>query len=151
MADSDSRNALIWAAIWFLGAVLLYFVVIPAGIEVPSYSTQSPALFPKAVAILIGSLAILQLVIEWRGKANKKVEEISIWFFVTPVVAGIFAWFLGPVGFPLTGCVALSALLVIFGERRPVVLIGITGVIIIGIHITFVYLLHIPLPVGILG
>jgi hypothetical protein len=46
---------------------------------------------------------------------------------------------------------ALAALLIIFGERRPPIIIGVAGVTAVSIHVTFVYVLHIPLPVGILG
>ena len=151
MSDNGRISALIWAVVWFIGAGLIYFVVIPIGIDVPSYVTQSPALFPQAVTIMLGVLAAIQFIIEWRGIANKKVEKISAWFFVTPAVAGAFAWLLAPIGFPLTASCALAALFYIFGERQPGIIIGVTGVVVIGIHVIFVYLLNIPLPVGILG
>jgi hypothetical protein len=151
MQNSEHKSALTWPAAWFIGAVLLYFVIIPLGIEVPSYVTQSPDLFPKALAILIGALAILQFTLEWRGLGSKKVEQFSILFFVTPVIASIFAWALAPIGFPITASFALAALFIIFGERRPLVIVGLSGVTAIGIHLIFVYALNIPMPSGILG
>lgn len=151
MDNNGRTSALIWAAVWFVGAGLIYFVAIPIGIEVPSYVTQSPALFPQAMAVMIAILAVVQFTLEWRGLTKHKVERISPWFFVTPAVAGVFAGALAPIGFPLTASFALAALLVIFGERRPLLIVGVAGATAIGIHVIFVYLLHIPLPMGILG
>jgi hypothetical protein len=151
MAGSELKTALIWPAVWFVGAGLFYFVVIPIGIEVPTYSTQSPALFPKVLAVLIGVLATVQFVMEWRRFQIPNVEKISPLFFVTPGVAGGYALLLDPIGFPLaTGC-ALALLLIIFGERRLRIILSVSSITAVGIHAVFVYLLHIPLPAGILG
>ena len=90
---------------------------------------------------MIGIVAEIQFIIEWLGIANKKVEKISAWFLVTPAIACAFAWLLAPIGFPLTASCAMAALFYIFGERQPGIIIGVTGVVVIGIHVIFIYFL----------
>ncbi len=133
------------------GAGLLYFVVIPLGIPEPDYAYQSPSQCPKVIAITIGALAAVLFVLEWQEFQDRNVEKITPWFFVCPVVTGVYALALGPVGFPLSTAVILATLLVIFGERRPLVFGGVACITAAGIHVVFVYLLNIPLPRGILG
>lgn len=137
---------MLWAAAWFVGACFIYFVAIPIGIEEPSYATQSPTLFPRVMAVTFGALAVVLFVREWRGFHTRDTEKISPWFFVAPAVAAIYVLLLGPISFPITTGCALAALLLIFGERRPSVILIVSGVTAIGIHTVFVYLLHIPLP-----
>ena len=146
MAASERKSAMIWAAAWFVGACFIYFVAIPIGIEEPSYATQSPALFPRFMAVTFGTLAVVLFVLEWRGFHTRNTERISLWFFVAPAVATIYALLLGPIGFPITTGCALAALLLLFGERQPSIILIVPGVTSIGIHTIFVYLLRIPLP-----
>ena len=151
MAGNGRTGALLWAAAWLLFACLLYFVVIPLGIEEAPYASQTPEAFPKLLAATIGTLAVLLFVIEWRELQVHRLERFTLWFFVTPGLAGVYALALEPVGFPLTTAVVLAVLLFIFGERRPAIIGGVAVVTSAVIYGVFVYFMNITLPGGIFG
>ena len=144
-------RSLVWAIALVAGACLLYFVVIPVGIENPSYATQSPRLFPSAVAVMIGLLALILIVGVFAGFGGAAPEPISRWFFVMPTCAALYALSFDAAGFLLTTALALAGLLLLLGERRWRMVVAAALLVAVGIYVSFVHLLGIPLPAGILG
>ncbi len=152
MSEPRSRNiALVWAAGWLAFAGVLYFVLIPAGVDEPSYASQSPRAFPQILAVLIAVSAIALFVLEWRGLQPRRTERFTVWFLFAPAVSTLYALALKPLGFTLATAAVLAVLFFSLGERRWLIVAGISLVIAFGIYLAFVHLMNVPLPAGILG
>ncbi|MBI4182931.1 MAG: tripartite tricarboxylate transporter TctB family protein [Proteobacteria bacterium] len=151
MPPAPRTGALLWALIWLLGAALTYFVLIPAGIEEPSYATQSPGAFPKAIAALIGLLALALFAVEWLRLQPRLDRRVGARFLVTPAIAGLYGLLLVPAGFIVASALSLAAMLFVFGERRPLFGAAIAVVTAVATYAVFVRLLGVPLPAGVLG
>lgn len=149
MDGSGRAPALLWSLTWVVVALIFYFFVSPIGIKVPSYATQSPALFPNTVALFIATLGVVQFASDYFSKKPARVEPFSPLFFFVPLVAGIYALLFKTIGFPLLSAVTLAVLLLVFGERRPAVIALLSVLTSAAVYLTFVYALRIPLPGGI--
>src|SRR6056297_815855 len=99
MDRSGRTPEFLWSLTWVVGGLLFYFVVSPIGIKVPTYVTQSPALFPNALALFIAVLGVVQLASDAISKRPAPVEPFSASFFFVPLVALIYALLFEKIGF----------------------------------------------------
>ena len=148
------------------GALLLYFVVVPAEIAVPKFTVgggvggiaASPLFFPRLTAALIGLLGAALLV---RGHTRARSLTDGEGF---PFVSGqalrvagsaailvVYAVLLEPVGYLLLTPLALVALCVFLGFRQWMVIIATALIFSALVYFGFRYGMKILLPEGLLG
>ena len=159
------RNAV--AGLFFLGFGLLgVFVLIPFGIEIPpsvKYRALSPSFWPYIVCAGIGVIGAMLLVSEFltgRSKADRSAaageppDGRSPWLTWRPgiVVALLLVIYLTLefLGFVLTTTIGLVALMMLAGERRPLILLPVALLLPLALHLFFVKAAQRPIPGGVL-
>lgn len=148
-----------WAGIVFLALGLsLIFVLIPVGVVEPKkvpFEVLSPSYYPRLVAI---AMVLLGAAIAIRGVRNASDEgrfeapEKSAVLKVCAAFAILFAtaYSLPFAGFVLAGSVALAALMVLAGERKPLI-IALNAILLpLVLYLFFTKLANIPIPGGVL-
>ncbi len=153
------QNRDFWAGILILllGATLLA-ILIPTGIDEPKkvkFAVMSPSYFPRIVAIamvLVGFAITAGAVINktpepmFEGMSGLATAKICAVFFI--FLATAFA--LPNAGFLLTCVFAAAALMLLAGERNPLIICLVSLVLPIALHLFFTKVANVPIPGGIL-
>lgn len=147
----------IWVelAIWLSLAVAAFALTFQFSGEVGTYAWGA-ASWPRAVILLMAVGAVIQAVLRLRnaaaedGISRHPLEERRpplklVAAFGLPL---LFVFLLPKTGFYLTTPFFLLAYLILLGERRPLVLIGVTLLIYVLINLIFTSLLFVALPTG---
>lgn len=123
--------------------------VIPSG-------KYGPDIFPKLVSVGMGICALVVLI---QGLFMKAETNVKILDFLSPGIkrsmklTGIIILFILLMyflGFFPAAVIMTAATVALLGERRPLIIAGITASIITGVFIVFRLLLQVNLPQGIL-
>jgi len=148
-----------WAGLCFLGlGVIVIFLLIPLGIDEPrkvKYAALSPSYYPRMIGIamaLIGAIIMFRTVKNTDGgqtlgapDTNTKIK-IGAVFVILAAVGLLLPW----AGFVLTCAVALILLMILGGERNPLIIIGIALTLPILLYLFFGKVANIPIPAGVL-
>lgn len=132
---------LISALVLLIASVLFWFWVIPAQIGESQGEEVSPRLLPYICVLGIGVLSIFLLVNNWRAKGNEQASPIS-WAEARAfaVIGSLLAIGIGV--FMYLGALAATlfivwGILLAMGERRPLPLLLIPGVLLLGAYLLF--------------
>lgn len=108
--------------------------------------------WPKVLAVCMILLAVLLLIQSLTDRTQKKAP-----FTMGPglkrVLTGIaimlvFCVILNFFGFMIASAFMIPAIMILMGERRPFMLIGVTVGVLVFIYVVFAILLNLPLPSG---
>lgn len=129
--------------------MLMILVIIPVQIEEGPPGMVSPRLVPQIMVWVITALSLLLVVTNLRHKGRDDPAPISRSELVALLKIGLafaLALSLFFVAGPLWAGIALVAgTLVLLGERRPLVVIGITVGLLGAIWVLFYQILHTPI------
>jgi hypothetical protein len=149
-----------------LGAVLLYFVVVPAEIVLPRIqvgggvggAASSPLFFPRLMAVVLGFLAVLILL---RGRSRAETLLAGEGFAFgrgqavrvcgTAAILAAYLALLDSIGYLLLTPVALAGLSILLGFRRWLTLAIVAVFVPTTIYVGFRFGMKILLPEGLLG
>jgi putative tricarboxylic transport membrane protein len=153
------RNDAIFAIAMMVFAILLAFVLIPAGVRVPAAVTHlplSPRFFPYVLSAMIFAFAFAFLIMTYIGPPPLPEDAAPVeWRRRWPLRLGVLAlvlvafvqlperWGMLPIAI-----LAMLALLLVGGERRIWVLIGVGGVVPIAVYFLFTEAFQVPMPAG---
>ena len=158
-------NRNIVAGLCFLGfGILAVAVLIPYGIAQPpsvKYRALSPSFWPYIVCSAIGVTGVLLLVYELLVASRKEERTAaepptgrSAWVALRPfvVMALLLAIYLTLefLGFVLTTTLGLVALMLLAGERRPLIVLPVALLLPLALHLFFVKAAQRPIPGGVL-
>lgn len=114
--------------------------------------TMGAGTWPKILAVCMILLAVLLLIQSLRDHTNTESP-----FVMSPdlkrVLAGIgimlvFCVLLKFFGFMIASAFMIAAVMALMGERRPLVLIGVTVGVLAFIYVVFAMVLNLPFPKG---
>ena len=157
MITSMARNG-IWIelAIWLSLALVAFVLTFQFSDEVGSYAWGA-ASWPRAIILLMAVGAIVQCLFRLKqaqasaaaaddGEAKSLPAPLKLLaVFGVPL---LYVFLMPRTGFYLTTPVFLLAYLMVLGERRPKVLIGVTALIYVLINLLFSVLFFVALPTG---
>jgi len=142
-----------------LGLVTL-FVLIPIGIDEPAnvqYRALAPSYWPQIVAVMLAVIGFSILARTIGQSAPPAASEGVahggyLYWRAAVVILGSFALYgvLEWLGFVLTCAIALAALMLLAGERRPHVIAVIAAGVPMLLYLFFTKAASIPIPSGIL-
>ena len=95
--------------------------------------------WPKVLAVCMILLAVLLLI--QMGPGLKRVLTGIAIMLVFCVILNFF-------GFMIASAFMIPAIMILMGERRPFMLIGVTVGVLVFIYVVFAILLNLPLPSG---
>jgi putative tricarboxylic transport membrane protein len=153
------RNRDLWAGLVFLllGVLLIAFLI-PVGVVEPKkvkFAVLSPSYYPRIVAI---AMSIIGLAIAI-GSIRQEPQEDSILTFnlnAAVKVCTVFiiliatAYALPQAGFVLTTTIVLAVMMLLAGERNPIVVGAVSILLPIFLYLFFTKLANVPIPGGIL-
>ena len=151
------RDLLAGASVLLIG-ILLVFVLIPIGVDEPSnveFAALAPSYYPRfvGIAMMLLGLAIAVRSI-YRPVADDMLEvpESVLVYKAICAIAIMFATaiFVSSVGFILVGAAALLALMLLAGERNPVIIAAAVIGLPLLLYFFFTKLANIPIPEGVL-
>lgn len=137
------------------------FVIIPNGIVEPGgvqFAALSPSYFPRIVCYMLaafGAFVTFRTLIQKSGASESvadAVPEERIIMRTVTIFAVLLALYIAlePLGFPLTGAIALLILMFLADERRLKIMLPIAIGIPAGLYLFFVKAANVPIPSGIL-
>lgn len=149
-----------------LGALLFYFVVVPAEIVIPRFqvgggvggAAASPLFFPRLMAVLLGFLGVLIFLrgqsrtgtlVAGEGFAFGRDQALRVGGTAAILVAylALLDW----IGYVLLTPVALASLSLFLGFRRWLTLLVVAVAVPATIYLGFRFGMKILLPEGLLG
>lgn len=139
------RAELIWSLAFVAIGLVCLLVLIPYGIREPAYAQPPPGQFPRIAAGVILVASALLALAAWRLPAGGRAEAIGGRFFILPAFALLFAFLIGKIGFLVPSIAAFALMLLLFGERRPAVLAGLSVAGPTIVLFAFIHLLNVPL------
>lgn len=153
------RNDAIFAVTMVIFAVLLAFVIIPASVRVPAAVTHlplSPRFFPYVLSAMIFAFAFAFLIMTYIGPPPLPEDAAPVeWRRRWPLRLGALALVLvayvqlpEKLGMLPIAIVSMVALLLVGGERRIWVLIGVGGIVPIAVYFLFTEAFQVPMPAG---
>ncbi len=153
------RNRDLWAGLVFLllGVLLITFLI-PVGVVEPKkvkFAVLSPSYYPRIVAI---AMSIIGLAIAIGALRRETQVDSTLTFNLNSAVkvCGVFiiliatAYALPHAGFVLTTTIALAVLMLLAGERNPIVIGAVAILLPIFLYLFFTKLANVPIPGGIL-
>ena len=153
------RSRDLWAGLVFLLlGLLLITYLIPAGVVEPKkvkFAVLSPSYYPRIVAIAMSIIGLAIIIGAVRAKPNDDALlafNINAAFKVCIVFIVLFAtaYALPDAGFVLATMVALAVMMMLAGERNPLVIAAVAILLPIFLHFFFSKVANIPIPGGIL-
>ncbi len=145
---------------YLIGGLFVVFILIPIGIDEPGnveLSALAPAYWPRIICLALAALGAAMLIRGWLNRSSSDEEAASlfsgiIWWRSGLVIAGTFALYssLDYLGLVLAGAIALVLLMLLAGERRPVLIACISVGVPVALYIFFTKAAGIPIPSGIL-
>lgn len=153
------RSRDLWAGLVFLllGLFLITYLI-PAGVVEPKkvkFAVLSPSYYPRIVAVAMSIIGLAIVIGAARRKTSDDVLlsiDLNAALKVCIVFAVLFAtaYALPDAGFVLATTVALAILMVLAGERNPLVIAGVAILLPIFLHFFFSKVANVPIPGGIL-
>ena len=145
---------------YLIGGLFVVFVLIPIGIDEPGnveFNVLAPAYWPRIICLVLAGMGAAMLVRGWlnRDTLDEDAEGAFagiIWWRVGLVIAGTFGLYasLDFLGLVLAGAVALVLLMLLAGERRPVLIACVAVGVPMALYVFFTKAAGIPIPSGIL-
>lgn len=154
----DRKGLLAGLAFLLLG-LLTVTVLIPYGIDEPSnvrFAVLSPSYYPRLVSLamaLIGLAILVRAVTvapsnEDDGPLSPSALAKAGLVMVTLLLT---AFALPYAGFILASFGALIVLLLLAGERRPLIIVSVALILPVALHVFFTKVANVPIPEGILS
>lgn len=147
------------AGLLFLAVGLfLVFVMIPVGIVEPTkvpFAVLAPSYYPRLVAIamvLIGLAVTARAATKSSGDSELSAPDGTGAIKLAGAVIVMFAvaFTLPELGFVLGTAIGLAVLLLIAGERSPIVVLLTVVLLPLGLYVFFTKMANIPIPGGVL-
>lgn len=142
--------------------LFLVLVLIPEGVVEPRkvrYAALSPSHYPRLIGIaltVLGAAVVLRAylaparVTDARADTDDRHPQaprrICIFLLIMFAYAASVSW----LGFILSSCLALTASLLLAGERRPRVFLPIAIATPVALHAFFLKVAKVPIPTGLL-
>ena len=108
--------------------------------------------WPKILAVCMSLLAVLLLIQSLRdhsGAASPFVMSLGLKrVLIGIVIMLVFCVLLKLFGFIIASVFMIPAIMALMGERRPLVLAGVTAGVLVFIYVVFAMVLNLPLPKG---
>ena len=150
------KDILAASAFVFFG-LLLILLLIPRGVVEPGnveLAILSPSYYPKIVSyilILIGlGIFIKNFPIGFFEEAEKIEKKYLFRMLIVFITILAIVFFLPMLGIPLTSGIALLFLLMLGGERRPIIIFLVSTLVPLLIYLFFTKVAQIPIPNGLL-
>ncbi|MGY6634737.1 MAG: tripartite tricarboxylate transporter TctB family protein [Alkalilacustris sp.] len=155
----QQRQDAIFAVVMMAFAVGMVLVVIPAGVRVPAsvaHLPLSPRFFPYVLNGMVFAFALALLVMTYLGppplpEDAQPVETRRDGLLRLAVLAAALAGYVQlpeVAGMLPVAVLGTLALLVVGGERRFAVLIGVGVVVPVLVYLLFTEVFHVPMPSG---
>jgi len=143
---------LISGSVLLAGSLLFLFVIIPAQVGEGKWYGLSPFFYPNLIAGGIAVFSLWLIVQAAMGNKAYKGREVplSFWQIAIFLLSGLLI--LGGVivvehfGIWIGGPVTILAVMLLMGERRPLVLVPTAILPVVGIYTLVRFVLHAPLP-----
>ena len=148
-----------WAGLVFLLlGLVVWLVLIPIGVDEPKkvqYAVLAPSYYPRIIAI---AMALVGIAVTARAvtavstdrllgmPAGETVLKIGVVFAILVALS----YLLPNLGFVLASFLALIALMVLAGERNPVIILAVAIILPVVLYFFFTKLANIPIPGGVL-
>lgn len=153
-------NKNVWSGVTMTALGLLFiFVLIPHGVVEPKkikYAALSPSYYPRFVAIaliLLGvAVTLRSLILPINVKQSddavhpQAVKRILVMFVILALYAMGIPW----LGFVLASTLVLLATFYLAGERRPILILGLSLFLPIALYFFFLKVASVPIPLGVL-
>jgi putative tricarboxylic transport membrane protein len=149
-------------AVVLLLGVLLYFVLIPVGIDSPNnleHITLSPNFWPSTISAIFGLMGFLMLILPVKKREGDSAleetfekENLPYYFYrlaVVLIVLFCFYFLIDTLGMVVPGTVVIFGMMLFAGEKRIAVALFIAVLIPVLLYVFFVYVANIPIPLGI--
>jgi putative tricarboxylic transport membrane protein len=147
----------------FLLGVLMYFVLIPVGIDSPSnldHITLSPNFWPSIISAIFGLMGLLMIIMPDKKKDEVNLElaeaaeiiNLPYYFYrLTVVLIALFCFYflIDSLGMVVPGIVVIFSMMLFAGEKRIAFAIFISVLVPILLYVFFVHIASIPIPLGI--
>ena len=160
---ASERSDLILGIVTMAFAGLALFVMIPLGVDNPgqiNVMALGPSFWPMIISIFISLMGLLvagqayrrHRVLETQdGKAVEPSNfDIGRWIGALVLLAGYYLLF-DILGMPVTSALALLTFMLLGGERRPLLIVGIALILPIVLYLFFRYVANVAIPTGIFG
>ncbi len=164
MSESNRINLIAGLVFLALG-LLAVTVLIPLGVDEPgkvAFAALSPSYWPRIVCLMLavfGAGMVANVVLELRSgtgeEAEAETEQVTAErtpFRALAALALLFVLYalLEPLGFVLTGVLALAAYMLLADERRPVMILSVAIGVPLALYLFFTKAASVPIPAGIL-
>jgi putative tricarboxylic transport membrane protein len=151
------KKDILAASIFVFFGLLLILLLIPRGIVEPGnveLAILSPSYYPKIVSyilILTGlGIFIKNFPIGFFEESEKIEKKYLFRMFIIFITILTVVFFLPILGIPLTSGIALLFLLMLGGERRPVIVCLVSTLVPLLVYLFFTKIAQIPIPNGML-
>ena len=151
------KKDILAASVFVFFGLLLILLLIPRGVVEPGnveLAILSPSYYPKIISyilILIGLGIFIKNFPNGFFEESEKIEKKYLFriliIFITILT---IVFFLPTFGIPLTSGIALLFLLMLGGERRPVVVFLVSTLVPLLVYLFFTKVAQIPIPNGLL-
>ena len=116
--------------------------------------TIGPGAWPRILSVVMAVLAVL-LLLQSLKDASAKESPFSWGPGLKRVLAGIFVLAVFCVvlyffGFMIASAVMIPAVMLLFGEKRPLILLATTVGVLLFVYVIFAMVLNLPLPHGVI-
>lgn len=150
-----NKNAVISGVIFVL-SLIVFFVLIPQQVYEREGATMGPQFFPKMVTIVLAALSLLLFVqsifignLSKRGSYKKfQIKPYYFSLFLLVLFSFLYIAAMGILGFLVSTVLFLSATLMLFGEKRFLVVGSISVVGSLTIFVVFGNFLNLLMPSG---
>ena len=151
------KKDILAASVFVFFGLLLILLLIPRGVVEPGnveLAILSPSYYPKIVSyilILIGLGIFIKNFPNGFFEESEKIEKKYLFriliIFITILT---IVFFLPTFGIPLTSGIALLFLLMLGGERKPIIIFLVSTLVPLLIYLFFTKVAQIPIPNGLL-
>ncbi len=143
-----------------VGLLLLLFLI-PFGIDSPKkirFAALSPTYYPQIVALILSVIGVAIILKNRQPFITKETDELDevhpnakMRIGVFLALLAVYSLSLELLGFVLSGVLALSASLILAGERRVFIIIAISLLLPISLFLFFYKVAYVPVPNGLLA
>ena len=151
------KKDILAASVFVFFGLLLILLLIPRGVVEPGnveLAILSPSYYPKIISyilILIGLGIFIKNFPNGFFEESEKIEKKYLFriliIFITILT---IVFFLPTFGIPLTSGIALLFLLMLGGERKPIIIFLVSTLVPLLIYLFFTKVAQIPIPNGLL-
>jgi putative tricarboxylic transport membrane protein len=152
--DKINFNTLL--ALFFLLFSITFYILIPYQIEKPklfmgrALDAMEPTVFPRISLLFLFAMSVWYLIFSFYFTEENLFKKLGakayVRVLITLLIAVAYTQLFEPLGFVISGILAVSALTIFFGNRNFLV-IGIVGVgVPVSVYFIFTRLLKVSLP-----